>query len=93
MRLNSSRNQHSGSFAHSSSSPDRSKSRGASSENLPCLSPNENKEMFSHDAKIEEMMKVTNLSRDECFFYLESMSWDFQMAVDMWSNLNRALVS
>ncbi len=49
--------------------------------------------MFSHDAKIEEMMKVTNLSRDECFFYLESMSWDFQMAVDMWSNLNRALVS
>jgi hypothetical protein len=39
--------------------------------------------------KVDQMAQITGLEKDNCHFYLESMSWDLAAAVEMWEGLNK----
>ena len=41
----------------------------------------------SQDQLINEMMQRTNQDKDLCFFFLESVNWDLNQAIDMLNNL------
>lgn len=45
-------------------------------------------EARSKEAKLIQMMETTKQSRETCFFYLESMDWEYENAINMLNSLN-----
>lgn len=46
-----------------------------------------NNSSSSHDQLITQMIQKTNQDRDLCFFFLESVNWDLNQAIEMLNNL------